>query len=91
MMTIRPDGAPVSMFLRHFSGGLARAWEEKETPMVFTLSKCSATSATFGGAGGNIGEHMTPTRTGDALLIAADFLHKDGPVHVEWHMVRAGN
>jgi hypothetical protein len=91
VMTIRPDGAGVSMFLRHFGGDLARAWEEKDAPMVFTLSKCGASSATFDGQGGNTGERMIYTRTGDALLIAADFIHKSGPVHVEWHMVRAGD
>jgi hypothetical protein len=91
VMTIRTDGAAVSMFLRHFSGDLGRAWEEQNSPMVFTLSKCSAASATFDGQGKNVGEHMTYTRTGDALLISADFLHKGVPSHVEWHMVRKGD
>jgi hypothetical protein len=90
-MTIRQDGAAVSMFLRHFSGDFAHAWEEKDMPMVFALSKCADTSASFDGRGANAGEHMTYARNGDALLISADFLHKNGPVHVEWHMVRKGD
>jgi hypothetical protein len=91
VMTIRPDGPAVSMFLRHFSGDLSRAREERNSPMVFTLSKCSAAGATFDGQGSNTGEHMTYTRSGDALLISADFLHKGVPSHVEWHMIRKGD
>jgi uncharacterized protein DUF6265 len=91
IMTIRPDGASVSMFLRHFGGDLAHAKEDRDAPMVFSLSKCAAASATFDGQGGNAGEHMTYTRNGDAMLIAADFLHSGAPLHVEWRMVRKGD
>ena len=54
-------------------------------------SVIAGASATFDGRGGNMGENMTYARTGDALLISANFLHKGVPDHVEWHMIRKGD
>ena len=86
VMAIRPDGDGISMFLRHFDGGLARAWEEPTAPMVFAASDCGAHTATFSGQGAHAGERMTYTRSSDELLIVADFLHQGKPHHEEWHM-----
>ena len=86
VMTIRQDGDGLSMLLRHFDGGLARAWEEPTAPMVFAASDCAAHSATFSGQGAHAGERMTYTRSSDELLIVADFLHHGQPHHEEWHM-----
>lgn len=86
VMAIRQDGDGISMFLRHFDGGLARAWEEPTAPMVFAASDCGASTATFSGQGGHAGERMTYTRSSDQLLIVADFLHQGKPHHEEWHM-----
>jgi hypothetical protein len=91
IMTIRPDGADVAMILRHFDGGLAHAREERATPMVFTASDCTAQSVLFSGQGAQAGEQMRYTRSADALLIAADFLHHGTPQHIEWHMKRSGD
>jgi hypothetical protein len=91
IMTIRTDGAGLSMLLRHFDGGLATAWEEKTAPMIFAAANCDANTVTFDGQGEHAGEHMTYTRTGDALHIVADFLHHGTPIHAEWHMTRAGD
>jgi|HubBroStandDraft_3_1064219.scaffolds.fasta_scaffold45281_3 hypothetical protein len=86
VMAIRQDGDGISMFLRHFDAGLARAWEEPTAPMVFAASDCGASTATFSGQGAHAGERMTYTRSSDALLIVADFLHQGKPHHEEWHM-----
>jgi hypothetical protein len=91
IMTIRPAGEALAMFLRHFDGGLARAWEERTAPMVFNASDCSKDSALFSGQGDHTGERMRYTRSGSALLIVADFLHHGTPQHVEWHMERFGD
>jgi len=76
------------MILRHFDGGLARAWEERGAPMVFKAASCARASATFDGQGDHAGEHMTYTRSGDRLRIVADFLHGGKPDHEEWRMVK---
>ena len=44
IMTIVQDGDSVSMLLRHFDGGLKRAWEERAAPMRFTASSCAGSS-----------------------------------------------
>jgi hypothetical protein len=90
IMTIRPEGAEPAMILRHFDGGLAHAWEEREAPMVFTATDCTGQSVLFSGQGAQAGEQMKYTRGGDSLLIAADFLHHGTPQHIEWHMQRSG-
>jgi hypothetical protein len=90
-MTVRPDGAGIVMVLRHFDGGLARAWEDKAAPMVFAAASCEPDRAVFDGQGEHAGEHLTYARSGTTLLIVGDFLHKGVPDREEWRMVRAGN
>jgi hypothetical protein len=89
IMTIRSDGDTVAMLLRHFDGGLSHAWEERTVPMVFAASGCGINTVVFSGQGEHAGERMTYTRSVDALLIVADFLHHGVPDHEEWHMNRA--
>jgi hypothetical protein len=89
--TIRKDGAAVSMLLRHFDGGLSRAWEDREAPMVFTATECGQQTVSFAGQGEHTGEHMSYTRKGEELHIVADFLHQGKSVHVEWHMLKGGD
>jgi hypothetical protein len=91
VMTVRPDGDSISMFLRHFDGGLKNAWEERGAPMVFTASSCERDSVVFDGRGDHAGEHMSYRRSGNKLTIVADFLHHGTPDHEEWHMVRVGD
>jgi len=91
IMSVRQDGNAISMLLRHFDGGLSRAWEERDAPMVFTASSCGRSSAVFDGQGDHLGEHLTYKRSGKSLLIIGDFLHHGTPVHEEWHMVRTGD
>jgi hypothetical protein len=88
-MTIRSDGPTIALFLRHFGGDLARAWEEPTAPMVFNASDCADHSVLFNGQGEHAGERMRYSRSGDALTIVADFLHHGTPQHVEWHMTRS--
>jgi len=91
IMAIKQDGNTISMLLRHFDGGLSRAWEERDAPMVFTASSCDRYSVIFDGQGAHVGEHLTYRRSGSALLIIGDFLHHGTPAREEWHMVRAGD
>ena len=91
IMTVKQDGETISMLLRHFDGGLNRAWEERDKPMVFTVSSCARDSVVFDGQVDHIGEHLTYRRTGKSLLIVGDFIHHGTPDHEEWHMTRAGN
>jgi hypothetical protein len=89
IMTVRPDGDSISMFLRHFDGGLKNAWEERGAPMVFTASSCEPNGVIFDGQGDHAGEHMSYRRSGNKLTILGDFLHHGTPDHEEWHMVLA--
>jgi hypothetical protein len=91
IMTVRLDGTAVVMTLRHFDGGLKRAWEEREAPMVFKASVCARNSAVFDGQGDRAGEHLTYRRSANELLIIGDFLHHGRPDHEEWHMIRSGD
>jgi hypothetical protein len=88
IMTIRADGEAISMYLRHFDGGLSKAWEERDAPMLFTASACARDTVTFDGQREHAGEHISYRRSGDKLSIVADFLHHGTPDHEEWHMVR---
>ena len=90
IMTVRLNGNSISMYLRHFDGALS-AWEERNTPMVFTAVNCDASSAVFDGQGDHAGEHLTYKRSGDCLLIIGDFLHHGTPSRMEWRMTRAGD
>jgi hypothetical protein len=91
IMTVKQDGEAISMLLRHFDGGLNRAWEERDAPMVFRVASCAHESVIFDGQGDYLGEHLTYRRTGKSLLIIGDFIHHGTPDHEEWHMTRAGN
>jgi hypothetical protein len=91
IMTVKQDGDGISMSLRHFDGGLSRAWEERDAPMIFRASVCDSNSVIFDGQRDHTGEHMTYKRSGKNLLIIGDFLHKGVPDHEEWHMIRAGD
>ena len=89
LMTVRPNGDAVSMFLRHFDGALSKAWEERDAPMVFTATACESSSAVFDGQGDHAGEHLSYSRSANRLNIVGSFLHQGKPVHMEWHMVKA--
>jgi hypothetical protein len=89
IMTVKQDGDAITMLLRHFDGGLTRAWEERDAPMVFKASVCEKSSVVFDGHGDHEGEHLTYKRSGAHLLIIGDFLHKGVPDHEEWQMIKA--
>lgn len=89
VMTIRSSGTGLAMYLRHFDGGLSKAWEERDAPMVFTASRCGSNEVVFDGEGTHAGEHMTYKRSRDQLLIIGDFLHHGQPARQQWHMVRS--
>ncbi|HXL98536.1 MAG TPA: DUF6265 family protein [Rhizomicrobium sp.] len=89
VMTVKQVGDATTMALRHFDGGLSRAWEERDAAMMFAASACDGQSAVFDGQGDHAGEHLTYKRSGDRLLITGDFLHHGTPDHEEWQMVRA--
>jgi hypothetical protein len=91
IMTIRPDGDALVMVLRHFDGGLKRAWEERDAPMLFKATVCERDSAVFDGQGDRVGEHLSYRRTGKTLLIVGDFLHHGTPDHEEWHMLKSAD
>ena len=67
--TTAKTGLTFSCLLRHFDGGLKRAWEERDGPMVFTASVCDRNSAVFDGQGDHVGEHLTYRRTADRLRV----------------------
>jgi hypothetical protein len=87
LMTVRQEGDALSMVLRHFDGGLRKAWEEREAPMIFNASSCDSRSAVFDGQGSHVGEHLTYKRAGKKLRIIGDFLHQGKPDHEEWAMI----
>jgi hypothetical protein len=91
LMTVRREGDAIAMMLRHFDGGLRRAWEEREAPMVFNASSCDSNSAVFDGQGTHAGEHLTYKRDGKKLHIIGDFLHRGKPDHEEWAMILKGD
>jgi len=89
VMTVRPDGNVVSMYLRHFDGALNGAREERDAPMKFTATACTAASAIFDGQGDHAGEQLAYTRSGSSLTIIGNFLHQGKPVRMEWRMTRS--
>jgi hypothetical protein len=88
LMTLRPSGNAVSMYLRHFDGALSKAWEEREAPMVFEAASCENASAVFEGRDDHAGERLSYSRAGNRLTIIGNFLHQGKPVRMEWHMRR---
>jgi hypothetical protein len=76
----------IEMHLRHFDGSLSHAWEDKDSPMVFTLTQCDGRSAVFDGVGSRAGEHITYRKTAEGLTFVGDFLHGGKSVHVESQM-----
>jgi hypothetical protein len=91
IMTIRAEGAGITLVLRHFDVGLSRAWEEREAPMIFSAAQCTARAALFDGQGPRAGEHLTYERSGDRLKVVGDFLHNGKAVRVEWQMRKRGD
>jgi len=91
IMTVRSEGSGLVMVLRHFDAGLAKAWEERDAPMIFTVSRCEPNAAVFDGDGAHASEHLSYRRSGNKLLITGDFLHHGQPDHEEWHMVSSGD
>ena len=89
--TIQADGDRIALRLRHFSGTLLEAREEKTAPMVFLASSCEAGQAVFEGQGPQAGERMTYHREGDVLTFVGDFIHQGQPVRAEVRMKRAGD
>lgn len=88
-LSILPQDGTIQMRLRHFDGTLQHAWEEKDSPMIFQLARCDASSAVFDGTGDKAGEHITYRRSGDVLTFIGDFLRKGKPFRVELRMRRA--
>jgi hypothetical protein len=88
IMTVRPQGDTLKMVLRHFDVGLSRAWEEREAPMEFLASQCTARVAVFEGSGARAGERLTYEATATGLDITGDFLHQGKPLQLKWHMTR---
>jgi len=76
------NGVP-TMMLRHFDATLAHAREDKDSPMVFVSSQCSANLAVFDGTGSQAGEHITYSRVGDKLTFIGDFIHDGKPFRAE--------
>jgi len=90
-MTLQNDGANVVMRLRHFSGDLAMAREEKDAPMVFVASACGDRSVVLDGRGERAGEHMTYERAGDTLTFIGDFIHEGQPLRVRVGFKKSGD
>jgi len=90
-LSIAPQNNRIEMHLRHFDGSLSRAWEEKDSPMVFALAQCDGQSAVFDGVGDRLGEHITYRKTSEGLTFVGDFLHQREPVRVEVHMRKASS
>jgi hypothetical protein len=88
-MVIVKDTMGIVMRLRHFDPTLARAREEKDTPMLFVAASCEANSVRFDGTGAQAGEHMTYTRDGDRLNFLGEFIHSGQPVRAEVTFTRA--
>jgi hypothetical protein len=91
IMTVRAEGDAIKMVLRHFDVGLNRAWEERDAPMLFLATQCTAHAAVFEGLGARAGERLTYERNDSSLQITGDFLHEGKPVRVQWHMARVAD
>jgi hypothetical protein len=86
-MVVTMDGGAPTMRLRHFDSTLSHAREEKDAPMVFVVSNCSANRVVLDGKGPQTGEHFTYSRDGDKLDFVGDFIHDGKPVRAEAHFV----
>ncbi len=89
--TIQSDGETMALRIRHFSGDLATAREEKDAPMLFTAAGCEADEITLDGQGPQAGEHMRYSRDGDTLHFTGDFIHQGKPLRVELEFKRTGD
>ena len=49
--SISSQDGRVEMHLRHFDGSLNKAWEDRDSPMIFALVQCDGRSAVFDGTG----------------------------------------
>ncbi|MDG3440502.1 DUF6265 family protein [Nitrospirillum amazonense] len=81
----------VTLRMRHFDGTLARAWEDKMTPVTFTATRCGPGDVVFEGVGGHAGERITYARTKDRLSFVGEFIHKGKPHRVDLEMSRTGD
>jgi len=88
-LSILPQDGTIEMHLRRFDGALKHAWEDKDSPMIFQLAHCDASSAVFDGTEDKMGEHITYRRSGDDLQFIGDFLRKGKPFRVELRMRQA--
>jgi Domain of unknown function (DUF6265) len=88
-LSIAPQNGRIEMHLRHFDGSLSRAWEDKESPMVFVLAQCDGQSAVFDGTGDKLGEHITYRKTPEGLAFVGDFLPGGKRFRVEIKMHKA--
>lgn len=90
-LSLSTQGAQVILRLRHFDGTLARAWEDKTTPVVFVATECVLGRVRFTGQGAQAGEAITYSREKDRLSFVGDFIHKGKPHRIDLEMVRAGD
>lgn len=81
--TIQDDGTGVALRLRHFSGDLTQAREDRDAPMLFVAAACGEQSLELDGRGARTGERITYRRSGDTLTFIGDFIHQGQPLRVE--------
>jgi hypothetical protein len=89
--TIQANGADIVLRLRHFSGDLTLAREEKDAPMLFAAASCADRSIVFDGQGPRAGEHITYRRAGDTLTFIGDFIHQGQPLRVAIDFKKSGD
>lgn len=88
-LSISQEGDRVEMHLRHFDESIMHSREEKDAPMVFVLSSCSAGVAVFDGTGQQAGEHITYRGGPARLTFIGDFPRQGKPFTVTLDMRRA--
>lgn len=89
-LTIVDDGGELVFRFRHFGKGLA-AWEEKDAPLTFKLTRSSEQEAVWENPTQKALMKMTYRKDGaDKLNIALESTGKDGaPSKQEYHFTRA--